>query len=447
LNSVPVLVWSDSGRWTSYTQANMIIWPGDSLIVPSGYAALSGVNLRIAVVESAPFTMVEEITDDSGQITTKLIGYLPDLITMLEDQLEFTANITIFSSDQSYNGLIAMVANGTFDLMIADTTITSTRREIVAFSSPIFDNSLRVIVRDESVASIDFWSYLKPFSPQLWLTLAAATIYAGILICILERQKNEALQDRSIISSISMSMWYSIGTTLGYGVDFDVTTAAGRLLTIGLYILSLILVAAYTANLASDLSILKSKGVISGIDDIKNGKVPYSRIGILTGSSIEDYYLREISGGSRNFYPLNSKDEIFSLLLNKTIDASIMDSGVLEYETSSTYCNLTLPGTDFARSAFGIVFQKNWLYEKDLDVAILSIREAGTFDALKTKWFQTNGCSVSSDISTAMTIESMAGLFLTFAIISILAVFLFAWTKRFIIKKYLLTFEHIKRIL
>ena len=58
LNYVPVLVWSDSSDWTSYTGANTIIWPGNSLISPTGYAALSGVTLRIAVIESAPFTMI-----------------------------------------------------------------------------------------------------------------------------------------------------------------------------------------------------------------------------------------------------------------------------------------------------------------------------------------------------------------------------------------------------
>jgi hypothetical protein len=41
-----------------------------------------------------------------------------------------------------------------------------------------------------------------------------------------------------------------------------------------------------------------------------------------------------------------------------------------------------------------------------------------------------------------MTIEKMAGLFITFGIISILAVLLFAWKQRFIIKNYLLKLTH-----
>jgi hypothetical protein len=46
-----------------------------------------------------------------------------------------------------------------------------------------------------------------------------------------------------------------------------------------------------------------------------------------------------------------------------------------------------------------------------------------------------------------MKIESMAGLFLTFIIISIVAVLLYAWQKRFIIKKYLVILIHLKKLL
>ena len=48
-------------------------------------------------------------------------------------------------------------------------------------------------------------------------------------------------------------------------------------------------------------------------------------------------------------------------------------------------------------------------------------------------------CPDSSETSTAMTIESMAGLFLIFGIISILSLLLFAWKKRQIARIHLAT--------
>ena len=55
-------------------------------------------------------------------------------------------------------------------MVVGDVTITAARREIVAFSSSIFDNSLRIIIRKTSNANVDLLSFLKPFSLNLWLT-------------------------------------------------------------------------------------------------------------------------------------------------------------------------------------------------------------------------------------------------------------------------------------
>jgi ABC-type amino acid transport substrate-binding protein/ABC-type branched-subunit amino acid transport system substrate-binding protein len=457
LNSNPVLVWSETNGWISHRQANVIIWPGNTLKAPSGYASISGITLRIAIIESPPFTIVpkvknevgEEIKNEVGEEIKKFVGYVPDLIELLQKKMGFNSSITLVPSHETYNILVDAVEKGVYDMVVADMTVTAGRMKKVDFSSAIFDNSLRIIVREaSSLTNIDLLSYLRPFSFNVWIALLFATLYAGFLICLLEREHNEALRNKSISSLIVKSMWYSLGTILGFGVDFNIRTPTGRLLTIGLYILSLVSVSAYTAKLAAELTIAETKrSMISGIDDIKNGKIPFNRIGILTNTSIQDYYLREFSGSNLNFYPLESEQEMYDKLLDNTIDASIMDSGFLEYATSNIYCNLTLIGADFDKSAFGIAFQKNWLYQEVFNLNILSLRESGDLDELKRKWFQTNYCSHLSPIFTSMTIESMAGLFITFGTISIFAILLFIWKKRFIIIDYLLFLKHRKDIL
>lgn len=239
------------------------------------------------------------------------------------------------------------------------------------------------------------------------------------------------LQNRSVFSSFALSLWFAFGNIVGYGAGFHPQTPGGRLLTMALYILSLVLVATYTANLASNLTILKSKDIIDGIEDIKNGRIPSKRIGIRVGTALEDFYLKEISGGIANYYPLLSTQETYEKLLDGTIDLSLIDVAMGEYITNNIYCNLTLVGTAFDEGAFGIVMQKQWIYSQDLDVSILSLEESGILSSLRQKWFQSKICSDSTDESTAMTIQSLAGLFLTFATISFLAVCIFFSRKCF----------------
>jgi len=446
VNYVPVLQWSGSSKWETATQSNVIIWPGNSLIPPTGIAGLSGVTLRIGVVKVPPFTMTIDVINESGQTTKKLIGYMQDLIELLQKAMGFTADIILIPSNQTFDQTIQAVANNVYDMVVSDVTVTAKRREIVDFSTSIYDNSLRVIIRQGDSVKVNLLAFLKPFSPRLWFVILGAFIYGAILICILEARENEVLKQKSLISSGAMSAWYSFGTMVGFGVDFHVQTAAGRLLSVGMYILSIILVATYTANLTSNLTLAKSTNIISGIEDIKNGKIPFSRIGIVVGTGIEDYYLREISGGSRNFYRLKSQSEIYSSLLNNIIDAAISDTSLLEYATSTIYCNLTLAGSDFNPNTYGIVIRKQWIYAQALDVNILLLRESGALDDLQAKWFNGKNCSDSSGTgsSTGETIQAIGGLFLTSGIISLLSLLLFAWSKRFIIKYYLRTLAHRK---
>ena len=131
--------------------------------------------------------------------------------------------------------------------------------------------------------------------------------------------------------------------------------------------------------------------------------------------------------------------EIYESLLNNTIDASIVDLGLAEYITNNVHCNLTLVGPAFGRSAYGIVFRKNWQYKKVIDVNILALRESGILDDLSNQWFGGSSCSQLSSRTNAMAIESMAGLFLTFGIICTLSILLSLWQNRLIMKDYLLT--------
>jgi ABC-type amino acid transport substrate-binding protein len=413
------------------------VWPGNSLTIPSDRPVLEGVTLRIAVIVATPFTMVTYVADEFGKNTTTFIGYMPDLIALLQYNMKFIPQIMMPPSNLTYDKIVQQLSNGVYDMVMGDVTVTAARRQIVDFSNSIFDNSLRIITRKSSEESIDLFSYLRTFTLGLWLMLLAAGLVAAVLLGILEKRENEALQNRSTTSLAVMGMWHSLGVIVGYGVDFHVRTAAGRLLTVGLYIISLVFVATYTANLTSYLTVVKTKDLISSIDDIKNGKIAFNRIGIRLGTSIEDYYLREISHGIKNYYPLTSRQQQYDSLLAGIIDISFMDIGVAEYATNNIYCNLTLVGADFDSSTFGIVIPKQWIYKQDLDVNILLLRESGQLDDLRSKWFQAKTCQDGSNGPTAMKIESLGGLFITFAVISILSIFVLIWTNRYIIKNYL----------
>ena len=428
---IPVLVTSNEYLWKPLSQPSAIIWPGRSLTSPTSYAKLTGIILRIAIIEVAPFTIMAPMTDTNGQIKFVAVGYIPDLIEYLQNKMGFITNITCLPSTYLYNQLVDDIVNNRFDMIIGDVTVLAARREKVDFSASIFDNSLRMVTRAVPTTNFEWSAFLDPFPGLIWLSILGIILLSGLLISFYERKNNRKFISKQTLPQIGIGIYDSYGSMLGNASNFEINTVEGRILFLGIGFMSFIFISTYQANLTSDFTVVKTRGMISGLDDIKNGEVPPHRIGIVIESSIEDFFLREISAGKRTFYPLRSREEMFNQLLNNIIDVAIMDAGVLEYATTSIYCNLTLVGASFDQSAFGIMIPKNWLFQQVLDVSILSLREDGVFFKLKAKWFQTNYCSQSADSSTKVSFRQMGAPFAIFLVFVILSLLVFVFTRIF----------------
>ena len=236
---VKVLKYSEPGEWETFHQTQKVLWPGESVSVPRDRANISGVKLRIGIIESVPFTMITHIADEYGRNKSRFVGYIPDLIDLLRKRMGFVPELVLASTNQSYTGAVRSMRNGEYDIIVSDMTVTSERRELAVFSTSIYDYSLRLVMRKPTVDRIEVFAFLKPFSLSLWMSILVITICTSIFVYLVERDDNEALRDRSTISMGAMTVWYSLGNIMGYGADFQVTTVAGRLLTVALYILSL----------------------------------------------------------------------------------------------------------------------------------------------------------------------------------------------------------------
>ncbi|CAF5081586.1 unnamed protein product, partial [Rotaria sp. Silwood1] len=160
LNFVSILEYAHPHDWRIPTKENVIIWPGNTLTPPTGRAILNGVNLRIGLRESAPFTIVQQVIDESGQSTIQYSGFVPDLINILQSKMGFIPIMKLVPSNQTYNEFVQGVSNGVYDIAIGDVTVTAARREFVDFSNAIFDNSLRIITRKTTRTSTDLYCNL-----------------------------------------------------------------------------------------------------------------------------------------------------------------------------------------------------------------------------------------------------------------------------------------------
>ena len=91
----PILEYAISNHWKPLAEAPLLIWPGISLVYPLSRAHLRDVPLRIGVIESFSFTMITNVNNSPGQHATKLSGYVPDLIELLQEKMGFLPIIQV----------------------------------------------------------------------------------------------------------------------------------------------------------------------------------------------------------------------------------------------------------------------------------------------------------------------------------------------------------------
>ena len=331
--------------------------------------------------------------------------------------------------------LVECVHNGTYQVVMADLTMTSSRTDKIDFSYPIFDNALRLVIRRSQKTAISTFAFFKPFSVGLWL-LIAGIIYLGsaVLIAIYEFheqdvdqevEQNEDIHHRSGRITMVRSLYFTTGALLQSDSELQPKTFFSRIQTVVVWMMSVILVALLTSNLTIYFNSQLETPWLQSIDDLHMcHKVDCDRIGVIEQSQHEEYFTKEVMNGIQmNYYRLKHPNEVYTKLLDHYIDVAIADSSSADYFTQTPeFCRLQATGIPFGKSYFGIAFPKRWRYKQDLDKNIMDLKLNGEIDRLVAKWFQQKNCDdVYNDKDNGLvdlTIQETSGLFYIFGFIT-----------------------------
>ena len=115
------------------------------------------------------------------------------------------------------------------DLAITDLTITSDRESAVDFTMPFMNLGISILYRKPTKEPPSLFSFMSPFSKQVWLYLGGAYMMVSMSLFILGRispkewdnpypciEEPEELENQF---SFSNSMWFTIGALLQQGSE------------------------------------------------------------------------------------------------------------------------------------------------------------------------------------------------------------------------------------
>ncbi|KAJ4801832.1 glutamate receptor 2.2 [Rhynchospora pubera] len=410
---------------TSLQDLNPVIWPGETIIVPKGWAIpVSGRKLRVGVVSS--FSEFIQVDKDPLTGATKASGYAVDVFEQAIKKLPYSVPFEyqhfgagLPSTLVTYNDFVFQVYLGNYDVAIGDITIRYNRTLYVDFSMPYTDSGVAMIVPVKKVEHKNASIFFKPFSFYLWLACIGFVIFTGIIIWILEPKIRKS-NHLGVILQLSLFAYQR--------EDLHIYSRIVAIVSAGVL---LILTSSYTANLSSMLTVQNLQPTVTDINDlIKNGDY----VGYEGGSFIEGLLLQH------HF----EKSKIRSLSLDnfaQALDKGSANGGVAAIVDEVPYiklflakhCSLYTMIPIHKSEGFGFAFKKGSPLVSDISLAILNMSDGNEMMRIEKTWIEDQNCQDSSSNnvgSNSLNFHSFWELFTLTGAISI-SLFVFAIILRY----------------
>lgn len=205
-------------------------------------------------------------------------GYCIDLLDEIAAMLGFKYELYPVPNNAygqlvngEWNGMIRELLHRRADMAIADLTITHQRQSVVDFTVPFMNLGISIMSKkSKNQVTEDVFSFLRPFSIDLWLHLVTAIIGMTILLYVISRlspyewvtshsfNEEDGEEDTSYELenqfSLSNCLWFALASLMHQRSTLAPRALSTRTLASIWSFFTLIMISSYTANLAAFLT-------------------------------------------------------------------------------------------------------------------------------------------------------------------------------------------------
>ena len=178
------------------------------------------------------------------------------------------------TSGDGWQACVQDVGQGILDMCVGAFWETVTRREKVAFTTALFNNVFYMRVpppQEDDDFGDKIQVIFRPFTTTLWITIVFATICVGLSYTILCANKQTSMNE--IPEKIIASLYVATMELMNGANQNEDKPIYHKSITVTWSFFVLIMVAAYTANLAAFLGQTRVKHKITSVEDciVKDG--------------------------------------------------------------------------------------------------------------------------------------------------------------------------------
>ena len=346
-------------------------------------AAWCGFGAGDASAQTKVRVVTKPIEPFSFMQNAKIVGFSIDLWEAVakEAGLQFEMQ-NVETVPQMLDALKAKQA----DVAIAAISITAERHAMMDFSQPYYDSGLQILVAGNVAANRG--NFATNITRQFfnWSTLRVLGSVLLVMFVIshlvwwFERRRNAEMYPEPYAPGVWESFWWTISMLCTGGCEAKGPMGVpARLIAILWMVVSIVLIAYFTAAVTTEMTVKSLTGDISGPGDL-----PGIKVGTVAGSTAETW-LRNNKAKVSSYPDVASA---IAVLNSGELKAVVYDAPVLRYYLSKKVgTRLRLVGPTFEKQFYGIGLQEQSPLRLPINRALLALNERGFMDELQKKWF------------------------------------------------------------
>ncbi|KAL6520663.1 hypothetical protein OROMI_032223 [Orobanche minor] len=409
---------------TSVNELKTIMWPGDSVTRPKGWAIP---KLRVGIPWKNGFTeFVHVVIDPSGN-RPNATGFSIDIFMATLDRLPFHINHEFYFYNDtkypnwSYDDMLHKIPQE-YDMVVADTTVWAPRATSVDFSLPYSESGVILVVKNRK--PFDMWIFIRPLRWDLWLAIIVACILIGIVVRVLEHRvtidDTDSLTTQKKRSGL---IHLSPVAILAFPERNMVSNNWSFFVLVSWLFMAFIVMQSYTANLSAILT----------LDQLKFAFSDNYYVGYQDGSFMKQFLTEQLHISESRLRSYGSAEEYHKAMSlgskNDGIDAIFDEIPYMKLLLNKYDSQYKMVGPTYNTGGFGFAFPRGSPLVAHFSKAILDVTQGPKMTAIEQKNFGPGYSSqdpLSSTISqetSSLSLYDFAGLFIVIGSVTIFSLF------------------------
>jgi ABC-type amino acid transport substrate-binding protein len=294
-----------------------------------------------------------------------------------------TGLASTFVRIDAFQRLMESVGDGTADVALGPIAITEERERIMDLTHSVAHSGLRIAVRPRgrsgflpALESLLSWHLLQLVGGVLVLALAS-----GHLLWWFERRVNPQSFPEEYVRGVWEAVWWIASTIVAGGCDNKhVASVLGRVIAFAWMVGGIVLLAAFTSVLTATMTAEK---VAAG--SIQSPRDMAGRVVGCQESSVCAKAARQRGAIVREY---RTMDDAIEALAAGRVDAVVGEHQQLLFLANQAGAfPLRLVGPMFESFDYGIGLPSGSPLRERLNAAILQMREDGSLERIREKWF------------------------------------------------------------